>query len=451
MRGTVGIVVAATMGVVAWLTPVLAVAAPSPMTFPDWVSVPPDQSDEYPDGRAEKLDPPPSATVVVQCHRHKEGDLDHCRVISEAPKDLGFGALAAVAATLSRAVSPPASALTPDGDVVIPVTFDGQAEVVALREPKLAGRIVTHPDWVKKPRGDELARFFPDRAQWMNKGGRATIACHVTTAGSLESCRIVSETTENLGFGEAALAAARLFVMRPKTIDGEPVSGGVVVIPITFGTLNADTISPNPVWALTPTPAQIAAAYPKGATGVGHVVLQCGIAPTGRLQDCRAISEDPPAHGFAAATRGLAYAFQLKGDLNLGGQVAAVRVPITFNAPGTETVAPISNPIWTQMIDPQTMQSLFPTKAADAGLKAGKAMVDCVVDHNGQLTKCQAVSETPPGLGFGAAAVRVASVLAINPWTAEGRPVDGAHILLPLVMTLAPQAAKADGDKGGKP
>jgi len=43
-------------------------------------------------------------------------------------------------------------------------------------------------------------------------------------------------------------------------------------------------------------------------------------------------------------------------------------------------------------------------------------------------------------MGFGDAAVRVASVLAINTWTPQGRPVDGAHIRLPMVLTLSPDA-----------
>jgi len=439
------------MGVMAWLTPVIARAAPSPMKFPDWVSVPPDLAGDYPYGGAETLSPQPPAMVMLQCHRHKEGDLDHCRVISETPNHLGLGDRAAIDATLSRAASPPASALTPDGDVIIPVTFDGQSEIAVAPGSTPAGRIVTNPDWLKKPRGDELVRFFPEAALRANKGGQATIACRLTAAGLLDACRVVSETTEHLGFGEAAVAAARLFTMRPKMVDGEPVAGAIVVIPVRFGLLRTNKLVSNPVWALTPTVAQIAAAYPKDATGVAHVVLRCGIALAGRLQDCHETSEDPPARGFAAAAKSLAPAFQLAAAVYQDDQIVAVTVPITFDAPGTESVDPISNPVWTQMIDPQTMQRLFPAKAADAGLKAGKAMVNCIVDHAGQLTGCQAASETPPGLGFGAAAVRVASVLAINPWTADGRPVDGAHILFPVVMTLAPGGAGAAGDKGAKP
>jgi protein TonB len=94
--------------------------------------------------------------------------------------------------------------------------------------------VITNPDWERRPSGDDLARYYPSRAQALNKEGRATITCTVTAKGTLTSCSVVSEEPADLGFGEAALRMARLFRMKPKTADGVAVEGGRVTIPLGF-------------------------------------------------------------------------------------------------------------------------------------------------------------------------------------------------------------------------
>lgn len=94
--------------------------------------------------------------------------------------------------------------------------------------------VITNPDWRRRPSGEDLARYYPDRAARMEVEGSATISCSVTARGTLESCSIVSETPDNMGFGDAAMRMSRLFQMRPQTRDGQPVSGGTVRIPIRF-------------------------------------------------------------------------------------------------------------------------------------------------------------------------------------------------------------------------
>jgi protein TonB len=94
--------------------------------------------------------------------------------------------------------------------------------------------VISNPDWTRKPTGDDLANYYPDRAQRMNVAGRATISCTVTVQGALTGCSVTSEDPADYGFGQAALKMAHLFKMKPQTADGQPVGGASVTVPIRF-------------------------------------------------------------------------------------------------------------------------------------------------------------------------------------------------------------------------
>ncbi len=316
--------------------------AASPLAFPGWVSAPAEAHDSYPYNRTLNLTPRPSGAAVVKCHRHENGDLDHCQVISETPDNLGFGRAAAVAASLSRAVSPPADALTSDDDVQVAVAFDGQA--ATAHDPKLGEHTVVEPNWSVRPNFIDIMRYYPEMAQRRNIGGQAMVACYVPVEGPLDGCRVVSEAPEGLGFGEAALAAARTFSMRPKTIDGQPVPGGVVVIPINFSTPTSgagpkaygDKFLSAPVWATQADSAQIAAAFPQsqiGTTAKIYVVLVCMVGADGGLDHCKTENGSDLDPSFDAAARGLTKYYRVDrtayGAGSPAGFWAEVVVPFT--------------------------------------------------------------------------------------------------------------------------
>lgn len=63
----------------------------------------------------------------------------------------------------------------------------------------------------------------------------------------------------------------------------------------------------------------------------------------------------------------------------------------------------IRNPAWDQHPVPA-----YPAAALEAGAESGSASVRCMAGTDGRLSSCSVVSETPAGLGFGAAAVQAA-------------------------------------------
>jgi TonB family protein len=109
--------------------------------------------------------------------------------------------------------------------------------------PRTGPAIISNPDWERMPDGDQLADLYPDLAREFGVFGKARIQCRVLADGRLSDCFVLSEAPAGFDFGDATLRAARYFKMRPKTINGRPVEGGTVIIPITWA-LAADDDRP---------------------------------------------------------------------------------------------------------------------------------------------------------------------------------------------------------------
>jgi protein TonB len=91
--------------------------------------------------------------------------------------------------------------------------------------PPKAPAVITNPDWLRRPTNEDMVRYYPPRANTLEKEGSATISCVVTEQGTMSNCRVVSETPSGFQFGDAALKMSKIFKMRPKTEDGRPVGG----------------------------------------------------------------------------------------------------------------------------------------------------------------------------------------------------------------------------------
>lgn len=107
-----------------------------------------------------------------------------------------------------------------------------------------------------------------------------------------------------------------------------------------------------------------------------------------------------------------------------GGAAAAPKDPPT----------PVG-PAWLRVPDPTEISQYYPASAAMRGV-AGRAVLSCTVNAAGLLFDCTAVEESPPGEGFGEAAVRMSRLFRMRPTTKDGQSVDGGKIRIPLQFAV---------------
>lgn len=99
---------------------------------------------------------------------------------------------------------------------------------------------------------------------------------------------------------------------------------------------------------------------------------------------------------------------------------------------GSSGGAVITNPEWAALPSADDIGRLIPP-SAERGVK-GKVVIECRVTGEGRLEACAVVSEDPPDVGFGKAALAMADKFRMKPRTVDGQPAAGGVVRVPITF-----------------
>jgi TonB family protein len=367
---------------------------PGVIAQPDWLLQPTgeDVARNYPD-LARRIGASGRAAIV--CRVDGQGALTDCAVAEEAPKDIGFGAMALRLARsyrmrpMSRDGAPVAG-----GTVRLPMAFTLEQRLgegdggVNPRAPDpvaasmdLGRRLADITNSVENVIGrfDQMAldvesapspdvplssrRVIADAFRRAVRKNAADIReayarAYADAFSPEELAQIVAFETSSAGRvlrsnandRDAATLLARNFIQRVmkrtreefcKTWDCHLPAGLVIA--------HGDATIDNPQWSHEPTESQIQAAAPlnAGLGLTGFVRLRCKVADLGLLDACEVAAEAPAGLGYGAAALSLTHSYQVAPALVPQGPAkgtATVRITFMPRAlPGDAQVPPHSS------------------------------------------------------------------------------------------------------------
>jgi TonB family protein len=318
--------------------------------------------------------------------------------------------------------------------------------------------------------GGQRVSIWPASAYEERANAHVTLRCYVDVHGLAERCRVAYESPQGRGFGAAALQLQpTLKITPPKGPDGAPMAA-TLNIALEFkapdpqnnlqdleaqgGDLDSSklilnhnpismrrvTMMNHPVWVTAPSFDDLAKAYPGRGAGVeGYAVAHCEVTKAGAVVHCNISKEDPVGHDFAKAALSLASKFRVSAEvMKYAPHNAPIEVDIPIRLPPPSAVADrtVNAPLWLAGVDPEQAPKLFPPEAAAKGVTSGRGVAKCVVAPDGSMANCAPETADPDGLGFSQAAVKLASTMRMNLWSADAEPVEGGVVHVAIRLNL---------------
>ena len=158
----------------------------------------------------------------------------------------------------------------------------------------------------------------------------------------------------------------------------------------------------------------------------GRAVVRCRVSAEGAVADCALLGETPAGLGIGPLLLAVAPRFQVAPATHDGKAVASTIVlefaNFTWDKPAD----------WLRKPTARDLLAVYP-RAAFGRAKGGEARLSCLVSVQGALFDCYAQSESPPGLGFGAAAVALTPQFLMRPATLKGQPVI-SEVRVPIIF-----------------
>lgn len=99
----------------------------------------------------------------------------------------------------------------------------------------------------------------------------------------------------------------------------------------------------------------------------------------------------------------------------------------------------IVNPQWDRIPTADEIARFYPMAALKDGL-GGRTVIVCAITASGTLRDCKVALEDPAGVGFGAAALDLATMFHMRSKTKDGVPVEGKQVRIPVRFILPSQA-----------